>query len=48
MSGRFDERNVIVTGGGRGIGQATALAFARDGANVLVLGRTESDLERTV
>jgi NAD(P)-dependent dehydrogenase (short-subunit alcohol dehydrogenase family) len=48
VSGRFDGRNVIVTGAGRGIGQATAHAFAREGANVLVLGRTEADLEDTV
>jgi NAD(P)-dependent dehydrogenase (short-subunit alcohol dehydrogenase family) len=48
VSGRFDGRNVIVTGGGRGIGQATAAAFATEGADVLVLGRTESDLDATV
>ena len=48
LSDRFDGRNVIVTGGGRGIGQATARAFAREGANVLVLGRNEADLESTV
>ena len=40
MNGRFDGRNVIVTGGGRGIGRATAGAFAAEGADVLVLGRT--------
>ena len=48
MSGRFAGRSVIVTGGGRGIGQATARAFAAEGADVLVLGRTVADLEATV
>ena len=48
MNGRFAGRGVIVTGGGRGIGQATARAFAAEGADVLVLGRTEADLEETV
>ena len=48
MNGRFAGRGVIVTGGGRGIGQATARAFAAEGADVLVLGRTVADLEDTV
>ena len=48
MNGRFAGRGVVVTGGGRGIGQATARAFAAEGADVLVLGRTEADLEETV
>ena len=48
MSGRFAGRSVIVTGGGRGIGQATARAFAAEGADVLVLGRTVADLQATV
>lgn len=48
MSGRFAGRSVIVTGGGRGIGQATAKAFAAAGGDVLVLGRTVADLEATV
>ena len=48
MNGRFAGRGVIVTGGGRGIGQATARAFAAEGADVLVLGRTVADLEETV
>ena len=48
MNGRFAGRGVIVTGGGRGIGQATARAFAAEGADVLVLGRTVADQEETV
>jgi NAD(P)-dependent dehydrogenase (short-subunit alcohol dehydrogenase family) len=50
LNGRFAGRGVVVTGGGRGIGQATARAFAAEGADVLVLvlGRTVADLEDTV
>ena len=48
MNGRFAGRAVIVTGGGRGIGQATARAFAAEGAELLVLGRTVAALEETV
>lgn len=36
----------LVTGAGEGIGRATALALARSGAKVGLLGRTESNLEK--
>jgi NAD(P)-dependent dehydrogenase (short-subunit alcohol dehydrogenase family) len=42
--GRFAGRHVIVTGGGRGIGEATARRFAAEGADVLILSRTESEV----
>ncbi|MXY52731.1 MAG: YciK family oxidoreductase [Gammaproteobacteria bacterium] len=39
------ERCVLVTGAGDGIGRAAALAYARHGANVVLLGRTRAKLE---
>jgi NAD(P)-dependent dehydrogenase (short-subunit alcohol dehydrogenase family) len=48
LSGRLDGRTAIVTGGGRGIGRAIARAFAADGAEVLVVGRTPDPLQQTV
>ena len=44
---RFKEKTVIVTGAGSGIGRATAIRFAREGANVVLVGRTTRTLEET-
>jgi meso-butanediol dehydrogenase / (S,S)-butanediol dehydrogenase / diacetyl reductase len=44
---RFEGKNVIVTGAGQGIGRATALRFASEGADVMCIGRRLEPLEET-
>lgn len=41
-------KNALITGAGRGIGRATAIAFAAEGINVGLLGRTAANLEKVV
>jgi NAD(P)-dependent dehydrogenase (short-subunit alcohol dehydrogenase family) len=43
--GRLDGRVAWITGGGRGIGRAIALEMAREGADIAISSRTESELE---
>jgi len=45
--GLFQGRTALVTGGGTGIGRATALRLARLGARVFVVGRRGEHLEET-
>jgi NAD(P)-dependent dehydrogenase (short-subunit alcohol dehydrogenase family) len=42
---RFDGKVAVVTGGNSGIGLATAKAFAREGASVVITGRDEASLK---
>ncbi|MFF3209121.1 SDR family NAD(P)-dependent oxidoreductase [Streptomyces sp. NPDC002886] len=48
MSARFIGKSVLVTGAGSGIGRAVALAFAAEGAAIVVAGRTAAPLDETV
>jgi NAD(P)-dependent dehydrogenase (short-subunit alcohol dehydrogenase family) len=45
---RLDEQVAIVTGAGRGLGRAMAVALARAGADCVVVARREDDLAETV
>jgi NAD(P)-dependent dehydrogenase (short-subunit alcohol dehydrogenase family) len=44
---RLDGQVAVVTGGGRGIGRATAIRLAEAGARVMVTARTELEIEET-
>ncbi|MFD6992498.1 glucose 1-dehydrogenase [Streptomyces sp. NPDC059943] len=48
MAGAFDGRGVIVTGAGSGIGRSTALAFAAEGARVLIADLNAESAQSTV
>jgi NAD(P)-dependent dehydrogenase (short-subunit alcohol dehydrogenase family) len=41
---RFKGKTVVLSGGGRGIGEAAARRFAREGAEVLLIARTASEV----
>ncbi len=41
-------KKAIITGGGRGLGKATAIAFAKEGIDIAITGRNEDVLIKTV
>ncbi len=41
-------KKAIITGGGRGLGKATAIAFAKEGIDIAITGRNEAVLKETV
>jgi NAD(P)-dependent dehydrogenase (short-subunit alcohol dehydrogenase family) len=48
MAGMLEGKSALITGGGGGIGRATALAFAREGARVAVADLVSEAAEQTV
>jgi len=45
MKKRLENKNIVVTAAGQGIGRATAIAFHKEGANVIATDINESTLE---
>ena len=41
-------KKAIITGGGRGLGKATAMALAKEGVAIAITGRNEKILKATV
>lgn len=44
---QLDGKIALITGAGRGIGEALALGFAKEGAHVIVVSRTPAEIEAT-
>lgn len=41
----LEKRNIVITGGSSGIGKAVAIACANRGADVIIIGRNENELQ---
>jgi NAD(P)-dependent dehydrogenase (short-subunit alcohol dehydrogenase family) len=48
FKGSLQGKVALVTGSGRGIGKQIAFALAKSGASVVITGRTQSQINKTV
>ncbi|MEG1023798.1 MAG: SDR family NAD(P)-dependent oxidoreductase, partial [Flavobacterium sp.] len=39
-------KNALITGAGKGIGKAIAIALAKEGVNVILVSRTQADVDQ--
>lgn len=48
MGKRFENKVALITGGNAGIGLATAIAFAKEGADLVIAARRQDEGEKTI
>lgn len=46
MNSKLKNKVIVISGGTKGVGKAAALAFAREGAKVVIGGRDEQSAEK--
>ena len=45
---KLQDKTIVITGGGQGLGLTMALSFAKDGANIALIDLNEQQLQESV